>query len=103
MDLVAAMADPNNVTLRLFLTGTGDNGVIEHGQLPNHTFGRRILPSDIIGALDGYRQNVFGAEHDRRNTVCYVCGPPQMTDELVDLLRNQKGMCEDRVLCEKWW
>lgn len=80
MDLVAIEGDPN-VTLGVFLTGTGDEGVIEHGKLPNRTFGRRIAESDLVNAIDGYKQNVFGAEHDRKNTVCYVCGPPHMTDE----------------------
>lgn len=101
-DLVAAEADPK-VTLSLFLTGTGDEGVIEHGKLPNRTFARRITDSDLIRAIDGYQQNVFGAEHDRKNTVCYVCGPPKMTDEIVNFLSEQEGMTEDRVLCEKWW
>lgn len=81
MDLVAAEAD-SNVTLSLFLTGTGDDGVIEHGKLPNRTFGRRISETDLVKAVDGYKQDVFGAEHDRQNTVCYVCGPQKMTDEV---------------------
>ena len=81
MDLVAAEADPN-VTLSLFLTGTGDEGPIEHGKLPNRTFGRRIAEADLVRAIDGYKQNVFGAGHDRKNTVCYVCGPQKMTDEV---------------------
>lgn len=101
-DLVAAEADPN-VTLSLFLTGTGDDGVIEHGRLPNRTFGRRLEQADLLKAVDGYKQNVFGAEHDRKNTLCYVCGPPQMTDEIVAFLSKQEGLHEDRVLCEKWW
>ncbi|KAF2172927.1 hypothetical protein M409DRAFT_49436 [Zasmidium cellare ATCC 36951] len=102
MDLVAAEADPN-VTLSLFLTGTGDEGPIEHGKLPNRTFGRRITEADLVRAIDGYKQNVFGAEHDRKNTVCYVCGPQKMTDEVVSFLRGQEGLSEERVLQEKWW
>lgn len=84
MDLVAAEAD-QNVTLSLFLTGTGDDGVIEHGKLPNRSFGRRIAQGDLLKAIDGYKRNVFGAEHDRKTTVCYVCGPQKMTDEIGEL------------------
>lgn len=102
MDLTAAASDPN-VTLSCFLTGIGDEGVIEHGKLPNRTFGRRFTEEDLVKALDGYKTNVFGPEHDRAGTVAYVCGPPKMTDEVVELLRGQSGMSEERVLCEKWW
>ncbi|USW48527.1 Putative ferric reductase, NAD binding domain, FAD-binding domain, ferredoxin reductase-type [Septoria linicola] len=102
MDLTAAAADPN-VTLSCFLTGIGDEGVIEHGKLPNRTFGRRFTEEDLVKALDGYKTNVFGPEHDRAGTVAYVCGPPKMTDQVVELLRGQSGMSEERVLCEKWW
>ncbi|KXT08227.1 hypothetical protein AC579_1299 [Pseudocercospora musae] len=103
MDLVVAAADPANVTLSCFLTGVGGNGYIEHGKLPNRTFARRMADHDVLKALDGYRASVFGAEHDRKNTVCYVCGPPQFTDAQVQFLRSQAGMSEDRVLLEKWW
>jgi hypothetical protein len=102
MDLVAAAAD-SNVTLRLFLTGTGDKGYIEHGKLPNSTFGGRISEIDLLKAIDGYKKNVFGPEHDRKGTVALVCGPPTMTDEIVAYLSKQPGMSGDRVLCEKWW
>ncbi|EME49579.1 hypothetical protein DOTSEDRAFT_68379 [Dothistroma septosporum NZE10] len=102
MDLVAAVANPN-ITLSLFLSGTGDDGPIEHGKLPNRTFGRRLVERDLQNAISGYKQGVFGAEHDRLGTLCYVCGPPRMTDEIVEFLRNEKGMSEARVLCEKWW
>ena len=99
MDLVAAAADPN-VTLRLFLTDTGETGPIEHGRLPNRTFARRVANADIVQAIDGYQQS----SQDRRSrTLCYVCGPPRMTDEFVDLLGQQPGMAKERVLCEKWW
>jgi len=110
MDLVAAIAQPTNITLSVFLTGpaaegaaTDDRGIIEHGKLPNRTFGRRVTEADLVRAVDGYRTPVFGSEHDRQGTVCYVCGPPRMTDEFVGFLSRQNGMSEERVLCEKWW
>ncbi|KAK4545581.1 hypothetical protein LTR36_002931 [Oleoguttula mirabilis] len=97
MDLVAAAAD-SNVTVSLFITGTGDEGRIEHGKLPNRTFARRISEADLVGAIDGYQKSIYGAEHDRQRTLCYVCGPPKMTDEYVGFLRHQPGMAEDRSL-----
>ncbi|WPG97812.1 oxidoreductase nad-binding domain-containing protein 1 [Acrodontium crateriforme] len=102
MDLCAATSDPN-VTLSLYLTGTGDQGKIEHGKLPNRTFARRISEADVVGALDGFKASTYGAEHDRLDTICYICGPSQFTDGFVDMIKNQPGMTEARVLREKWW
>ena len=98
MDLVAAVADPK-VTLNLYLTGTGDEGRIEHGRFPNRTFASRITKTDLVRAIDGYQDDSAG----RAETLCYVCGPPAMTDEFVEFLSQQKGMAQERVLCEKWW
>lgn len=98
MDLIAAAADPK-VTLSLFLTGTGQQGRIEHGRFPNRTFGARINHIDLQQAMDGFIGDIAG----RHRTLCYVCGPQTMTDNFVEYLSSQDGMSEDRVLCEKWW
>lgn len=55
----------------------------------------RITHDDLMEAL--------GPEDQRVNTVVYVCGVPDMTDDFVEVLRHAKGMDERRVLCEKWW
>ena len=102
MDLIAATAN-TNITLRLFMTGTGQTGRIEHGRLPNRTFARRISKEDLLLALDGYDRDVSNVASGRTGTVCFVCGPPNMTDDFVAFLACQPGMAEDRVLCEKWW
>lgn len=44
-----------------------------------------------------------GWVEDAQQTMAYVCGPPEMTDEVVGALRESVGMAEERVLCEKWW
>lgn len=102
MDLVGMAAD-SNVTLSLFVTGTDSEGVIEHGKLPNRTFGRRIAEADVVRAIDGYKNKSPDVEGHRARTLSYVCGPPQMTDQFVELLKQQPGMTDGRVLCEKWW
>ena len=56
---------------------------------------RRIHHDDLFEAL--------GPEDTRANTVIYVCGLPNMTDEYVELLQKAPGMEVRRVLCEKWW
>lgn len=55
----------------------------------------RIKKEDIEEALGSYEQ--------RRQAVCYVCGPKGMTDELVATISGMQGMQQDQVLCEKWW
>lgn len=101
VDLVAAAPDPG-VTLSLFLTGTGERGEarIEHGKFPNRTFARRIADRDVVQAVDGFGQT---EPAERATTLCYVCGPPGMTDGFVEVLTGLEGMGEERVLCEKWW
>ena len=39
----------------------------------------------------------------RAATLCYVCGPRAMTDEVVAAVRGMEGMDKGNVLCEKWW
>lgn len=56
---------------------------------------RRISHDDLFEAL--------GPENKRSNTLVYVCGLPDMTDEYVELLQKAPGMEEKRVFCEKWW
>lgn len=55
----------------------------------------RITREDIEQAL--------GEVEGRRDAVCYVCGPRQMTDELVEMVGRMEGMDAQRVVCEKWW
>jgi ferredoxin-NADP reductase len=56
---------------------------------------RRIRRADLESCL--------GEVRDRAGTVVYVCGVPEMTDELVGWAREAEGMDGRRVLCEKWW
>ena len=56
---------------------------------------RRMNHDDLIRAI--------GKPENRPGVVCYVCGPPAMTDDFVEVLRHAEGMEEQRVLCEKWW
>ena len=47
--------------------------------------------------------SAVGNQTMAQHSVFYVCGPPDMTDELVDHLKQQPNVMENRVLCEKWW
>jgi len=52
---------------------------------------------------DDLKEAIGRNPEDRISVVCYVCGPPAMTDDFVNFLRRADGMEERRVLCEKWW
>lgn len=84
---------PSNFKLNLFITGEfKDPASIQ--ELPEHHM-RRFNRHDLDAAL--------GEPAQRQGVVCYVCGPPAMTDAFVDYLSKQPGMAPERVLCERWW
>lgn len=79
------------VRLHLFITG----------QLSEQrTVGR--FPAFTNGRLK--KENLEAVLRDAPEvTVAYVCGPPNMTDELVSFFQDDMGIPKERVLCEKWW
>ncbi|PGH01814.1 hypothetical protein GX51_04994 [Blastomyces parvus] len=69
---------------------------------------RRIQMSDLHDVLAGKRNVVRDgyASNDHGRTVCYICGPPDMTDEFVAGAEAAIGAGvgrEKSVFCEKWW
>jgi NAD(P)H-flavin reductase len=54
------------------------------------TLNRRIEKQDLVDSVG-----------DSEGTVCFVCGPPGMTDEFVGIFEGLVGA--ERVFCEKWW
>lgn len=98
--------------LELFFTGTWDGTLLSSGDdfirklivqpeldrkdyVPYVVRTRRIQKSDLLRAL--------GPTDERSSSVFYVCGPPEMTDSVVEQLRESEGVERERVLCEKWW
>ncbi|KAJ5606238.1 Riboflavin synthase-like beta-barrel [Penicillium lagena] len=91
------------ISLDLFLTDLASSSPLltsSAGQLADLTIHpRRISEHDLRSAVVGGDGRL-----DPRETVCYVCGPPQMTDQMVGLLGPILGEdAERRVLFEKWW
>ena len=84
---------PGRMSVTLFITGDYEK-LDDSEEFPWH-FTRRLTEADILTVLGGFSK--------RQQTVCYVCGPPSMTDELVHFLRSLDGLEASRVLCEKWW
>ncbi|PLB38771.1 FAD-dependent oxidoreductase [Aspergillus candidus] len=97
------------ISLDLFLTSPSDQSTssVSDGASPSAAaeaptdeltvHNRRINESDLRTALSSAQGRVEPAE-----TVCYVCGPPRMTDEMVDVIGGMLGG-QERVFYEKWW
>lgn len=105
------MPDPQT-HLELFFTGTWDgsqltseNDFIQSLQALPNIDGRTVLlvsvRTDRIDEASLSRS--VGTHSERQSSAYYVCGPPEMTDRIVDFLRKQDGVISERVLCEKWW
>jgi len=84
---------PERMSVTLFITGDYEK-LEDPEEFPWH-FTRRLTKADVLTVLGDFRK--------RQRTVCYVCGPPSMTDELVHFLGSLDGLEASRVLCEKWW
>lgn len=57
-------------------------------------YDRRITAQDVRLAIG----------KNAKDAVCYICGPPTMTDELVAAAKEVVGETRrERVFCEKWW
>ncbi|RDW94185.1 FAD-dependent oxidoreductase [Aspergillus mulundensis] len=59
---------------------------------------RRINRDDLARSVTGTDTKFAPNE-----TVCYVCGPPQMTDEIVETATGLLNGQKDHVFFEKWW
>ncbi|KAJ5679548.1 Riboflavin synthase-like beta-barrel [Penicillium macrosclerotiorum] len=88
------------ISVDLFLTNLASNHLTSSdipADLVIHP--RRISRQDLHSAVAGRDGKL-----DPQNAVAYVCGPPKMTDEMVELLKGNLGEGgEERVFFEKWW
>jgi hypothetical protein len=76
---------------------------------PINTHFRRITPEDLQTVLVSKKPSIEAAtgetpaqkEEVENSTVCYICGPPAMTDSFVKVAEGIIG--PERVFREKWW
>ena len=88
-------------TGRLISSNVNQNSVDEKEDLKvenatSYTYFRRIKDDDLQSAVGSDKQA-------RGSSLYYVCGPPEMTDYIVEYIRKQDSVDPERVLCEKWW
>ncbi|KAF3388458.1 Oxidoreductase NAD-binding domain-containing protein 1 [Penicillium rolfsii] len=88
------------ISLDLFLTNSKSSRLTPFSAPSDLTIhSKRIEKSDLLSAVVGGDGRI-----DPQESVAYVCGPPQMTDEMVELLKEILGEGgEQRVFFEKWW
>ncbi|KAH7109061.1 hypothetical protein B0J11DRAFT_586667 [Dendryphion nanum] len=97
--------------LELFFTGSWENapvspnnGLLRSLQSRDKAKYKRAIIEAQIGRIDeAALKRALGDHHQRQSSVFYVCGPPEMTDSIVEYLGKQDNVSPDRVLCEKWW
>ena len=101
--------------LELFFTGTWDGSEMgtNEGDLIHPLMSLTIpqIDSDTEVPVCAWTHRIddialgsaIGNKKEAQNTVFYVCGPPDMTDEIVKFLKEQDNVVPQRVLCEKWW
>lgn len=81
-----------DLKLKTFVTGDLENVNAQLGFLASAEK-RRMTEVDV--------RDTIGTE-SLPDTTGYVCGPPVMTDWLIQLMVS-RGLDDNRVLCEKWW
>ncbi|KAF9883150.1 hypothetical protein FE257_004035 [Aspergillus nanangensis] len=88
------------ISLDLYLTNlpAGSSSLPEESPSDLTIHPRRINRGDLQMALSGSD----GRIHPDK-TVCYMCGPPRMTDEFVGVMQELLGQNKERVFFEKWW
>ncbi|CAG7979114.1 unnamed protein product [Penicillium nalgiovense] len=90
-----------HISLDLFLTDLASSSDLLSSGSPSDLkiHPDRISDHDLRSAAVG-----TGGELDSQGTVCYVCGPPDMTDSIVEKLVEILGDGgKQRVFFEKWW
>ncbi|KAJ5454443.1 uncharacterized protein N7458_005399 [Penicillium daleae] len=88
------------ISLDLFLTDSNASRLTPANSPADLTIhSKRIEKHDLLSAVVG-----GDGKLDPRESVAYVCGPPQVTDEMIELLKGILGEGgEQRVFFEKWW
>lgn len=87
------------ISIELFITDLPESSplmTVPPSDITVHS--KRIKRQDLQATVIGE-----DAEVNPKGTVCYLCGPPKMTDEFVEILRGLLGGEKERVLFEKWW
>ncbi|OCK87987.1 uncharacterized protein K441DRAFT_647580 [Cenococcum geophilum 1.58] len=84
------------ISLNVSKNSVDEKEDLEVENATSYTYFRRIKDDDLQSAVGFDKQA-------RESSLYYVCGPPEMTDYIVEHIRKQDSVDPERVLCEKWW
>lgn len=98
--IAEAYEGSEDIDFRFVLHETGGEGA---SGADSHVGGTKSVEHKLRRIGHGDLLDCLGPREDRENTVVYVCGPPEMTDDFVEVFGKAEGMEQRRVLCEKWW
>jgi ferredoxin-NADP reductase len=91
--------------IELFFTGLGEDddypnfdGILSSLHTPDLPI---VISQNRMASLDV--SMAVGSKEEQRSSVFYVCGPPDMTDEITKFIQRHHDVDKARVLCEKWW
>lgn len=108
-------SESTNDRLELFFTGTwdgsdmGTNNAAPINPLMALTLPKIDTDTEVPVLAWTHRidesalSNAVGDRKLAQQSLFYVCGPPDMTDEIVAHFKEQEDVVPERVLCEKWW
>lgn len=77
--------------LSTFLGGHPSRALMEAAEPRDRFEPRLLLDGDVIGAF---------AKAEPNSTVCYACGPSEMTDHIASLAQNSVGLDRANILSE---
>ena len=101
--------------IELFFTGTWDCSEFDRSNdqpiqplmsltLPNLDSATEVPITAWTHRIDDIAlSSAAGNKDDAKHTVFYVCGPPEMTDDITQYLTEREKIEPERVLVEKWW
>lgn len=68
--------------------------VIIFSLFPSSIPGGHISTADVAAAVGSL---------DSATMSCYLCGPPPMTESLIEILVANCKLSHSQIHCEKWW
>lgn len=105
LNRLQSIFENSGITGKLFLhltrahggnTGTASDSIdFLSGKHYCNVITRRFTATDLVEQL--------GPMERRKDTLCYICGTPAMTDELIKVAQEAEGMDAHHVLFERWW
>lgn len=104
---IAALFSEGRINGEFKLYLSGDSKDLQRLDLSRRV--HNVLGTNIdvrVGRLSGLDLSRSLKDKQQCSNICYICGPPSMTDDLSQSLisdRSELGTMPTQVITEKWW